>query len=425
MNYKENFFIGLEGLRSHLLRSLLSMLGIIFGVGAVIAMLSIGEGAKQQALEQIQLMGMYNIIVQDVPKNEETKEDNNPSLSQGLQWADARAIQELNPLMDICVPIREEQLDVRYGKERTKANIVGTTPDYAMVMNYVAREGAFFNFRDVDNARRICALGNGIKRELFLFRDPLGEKIKIGDQWFTVVGIMEEKSVSTSRKVGLPLHDMNQDIYIPITVALKRFTSVGSKMVYTPGTGWKTTSESEINRIIARVNDISRIQEAANILKSSMLRRHNKVEDFKIIVPEALLRQSQQTQRIFNIVMGAIAGISLLVGGIGIMNIMLASILERTREIGVRRASGATRRDILGQFLLEAVILSFTGGMIGILLGFALTRIIAAYADWRTIVSLQAIFLAFWVSVGVGVIFGVFPARRAAKMDPIEALRYE
>ena len=173
------------------------------------------------------------------------------------------------------------------------------------------------------------------------------------------------------------------------------------------------------------MNNISRIQEAANILKSSMLRRHNRVEDFKIIVPEALLRQSQQTQRIFNIVMGAIAGISLLVGGIGIMNIMLASILERTREIGIRRATGATRKDILGQFLLEAVILSFTGGLIGIILGFALTRIIAAYADWRTIVSLQSIFLAFWVSVGIGVIFGVFPARRAAMMNPIEALRYE
>ncbi len=286
-------------------------------------------------------------------------------------------------------------------------------------------DGSFFNFQDVEESRRVCALGGGIKRELFLFRDPLGEKVKIGNQWFTVIGIMEEKSITSSRKRGLPVYDMNRDVYIPITAALKRFTDIGSKMSYTPGTGWKKTHESEINRFIAYVPNVSRIQEAANILKATMGRRHNNAEDFKITVPEALLRQSQQTQRIFNIVMGAIAGISLLVGGIGIMNIMLASVLERTREIGVRRATGATQKDILGQFMFESVILSFAGGLIGIILGFLLTKVIAAYADWRTIVSLQTIFLAFGVSVGIGIIFGVYPARRAAIMNPIEALRYE
>ncbi len=425
MNYRENTLIGLEGLRSHMLRSLLSMLGIIFGVGAVIAMLSIGEGAKQEALEQIQLMGMNNIIVEDVLIDEEAKDEQSASFSEGLQWVDARAVQELNPLVKTTVPIRDMQLDIRYKKERTKANIVSTTPEYADIMNFNAFDGSFFNFQDVEESRRVCALGGGIKRELFLFRDPLGEKVKIGNQWFTVIGIMEEKSITSSRKKGLPVYDMNQNVYIPITVALKRFTDIGSKMSYTPGTGWEKTHESEINRFIAFAPNVSRIQEAANILKATMERRHNNAEDFKITVPEALLRQSQQTQRIFNIVMGAIAGISLLVGGIGIMNIMLASILERTREIGVRRAIGATRNDILGQFMMEAVMLSFVGGMIGILLGFTLTKIIAAYADWRTIVSLEAIFLAFCVSVGIGVIFGVYPARRAALKDPIESLRYE
>jgi len=236
---------------------------------------------------------------------------------------------------------------------------------------------------------------------------------------------MEDKSITSSRKRGLPVSDLNQDVYIPITAALKRFTEVGSEMIYHPDTGWKKNRRSEINKFIAYVPNTAGIQEAANILKATMERRHNNAEDFKITVPEALLRQSQQTQRIFNIVMGAIAGISLLVGGIGIMNIMLATVLERTREIGIRRGIGATRREILAQFLLEAVMLSFAGGLLGILLGVFLTKVIAMYADWRTIVSWQAIFLAFWVSVGIGIIFGVYPARRAAMMDPIEALRYE
>jgi len=401
------------------------MLGIIFGVGAVIAMLSIGEGAKQEALEQIQLMGMNNIIVEDVPVNEENRNEERTNFSQGLRWVDARAVRELNPLVETTVPVREMQQTVRYGKERMKATIVGTTPEFAHVLNFNAREGSFFNYQDVDGIRRVCALGGGIKRQLFLFRDPIGKQIKIGDQWFTVIGVLEEKSITSSRKRGLPITDINQEVYIPITTSLKRFAEVGSKMTYVPGTGWKKQQESEINRFIARVPNVSRIQEASNILKATMHRRHNNVEDFTITVPEALLRQSQQTQRIFNIVMGAIAGISLLVGGIGIMNIMLASVLERTREIGIRRATGATRKDILGQFMIESVILSFAGGLIGIFVGFALTRIIAMYADWRTIVSFQAIFLSFGVSVGIGIIFGVYPARRAARMDPIEALRYE
>ncbi len=427
MDYKENLLLGVEGLKSHLLRSLLSMLGIIFGVGAVIAMLSIGEGAKQEALEQIQLMGMRNIIVEDMKKSGSDDQENEKKTnhSRGLRWMDARAIRELNPLVDETVPVKETSLTIRYSKERTKANIVGTTPEYAEVMNYITREGSFFNFKDVEDARRVCAIGNGIRHKLFFFANPIGEKVKIDDQWFTVIGVLEEKSVSSSRSRGLPVNDMNQDVYIPITASMKRLSGGDSKMSYVPGIGWQKQQVSELNRFIARVRDVNRIQEAANILKATLLRRHNNVEDFAITVPEALLRQSRQTQRIFNIVMGAIASISLLVGGIGIMNIMLASVLERTREIGIRRATGARRLDILGQFMFESVMLSFAGGIIGIILGFALTKIIAAYADWRTIVSWMAIFLSFGVSVGVGILFGVYPARRAAKMDPIEALRYE
>ncbi len=411
MNYQENFFIGFEGLRSHLLRSLLSMLGIIFGVGAVISMLSIGEGAKQEALEQIKLMGMNNIIVQDIPITDEADIQKRTNKSVGLTLADALAVRELNPLVDTTVPMREISKNIRYENVRNKATVVGTTPEYMPIMNYTPLEGSFFTYMDVEEERRVCILGYGIKRDLFYFRDALGKNIKIGDQWFTVIGVMEEKVVSASRESNIAASDMNQNVYIPITTMLKRYS--------------RNANESEINRIIAHTPNIIHIQEAANILKSTLERRHNRVPDFRITIPEALLRQSQQTQRIFNIVMGAIASISLLVGGIGIMNIMLASILERTREIGVRRALGATRKDIMGQFMLEAVMLSFTGGMIGIMLGFTMTRIIAVYADWRTIVSWGAIFLAFGVSVGIGVIFGVYPARSASMKDPIESLRYE
>jgi putative ABC transport system permease protein len=413
MNYRESLVIGLEGIWSHMLRSFLTMLGIIFGVAAVISMLSIGEGAKREALEQIQLMGMNNVIIRDIPVSDIGTGKERTSLSGGLTWSDARAVEQLNPLVETTVPEREVKSDIRYRTEQVvKATIIGTTPEYGLVMNYVPRDGSFFTYLDVEDSRRVCILGDGIKRKLFYFRDPVGQKIKIGEQWFTVIGVMEDKVVSAAgKKTDFVVRDLNMDVYIPITAVLKRYP--------------KEQFESEISRFTARVNDPNRIQEAANIIRSTITRRHNQINDFEITIPEALLRQSQQTQRIFNIVMGAIAGISLLVGGIGIMNIMLATVLERTREIGIRRAVGATRKDILGQFLLEAVVLSFTGGLIGIFLGVGMTKIIAMYAHWRTLVAWHSIFLAFSVSVAVGVVFGFYPARRAALKEPIDALRYE
>ncbi len=411
MNYRENVEIGLEGLRRHLLRSFLSMLGIIFGVGAVIAMLSIGEGAKQQALEQIQLLGMKNIIVQDIPVIEDSEETKRTSLSKGLTLSDANMVSEINPHIAVSVPLREVSLTVRYKESKVTANVVGTTPEFPELLSYVPVEGAFFNYGDMHEVRRVCALGSGIKRELFYFRDPLGERVKIGDQWFTVIGVMEEKQVMTDQKSGLAIPNMNRDVYIPITTALKRYT--------------RETTASEINRFIAQVNAVENIDEAVTILNASMTRRHNSVKDFSITIPQALLRQSKETQRIFNIVMGAIAGISLLVGGIGIMNIMLATVLERTREIGIRRAIGASRDDILWQFLFESVILSVSGGVIGVITGFTMTKIISIYASWRTIVSWESVLLACAVSIGIGVAFGVYPAKRAAALRPIEALRYE
>ncbi|OVE78897.1 hypothetical protein BVY01_04235 [bacterium I07] len=411
MNFQESFSVSLNGLSTHKLRSFLTMLGIIFGVAAVIAMLSIGAGAKKEALDQIKLLGMNNVIIRSEPI--ETEEDERGTIveAKGLTMEDARSLNILNPLVEISVP-QKEILDVRASRasEETYANIIGTNPDLKNALDLLAVNGNFFNYNDVHDARRVCVLGHSIKRQLFYFEEAVGEQIKIDDIWFTVAGVMEPKPRSTG-KGGVGDRDMNLDIYIPLSSIIHRFPV--------------DPAEPEVDQIILKVTDENRIREASNLAKQLLDLRHGGREDYRIIVPEELLRQSQRTQRIFNIVMGAIAGISLLVGGIGIMNIMLASILERTREIGIRRAMGATRKDILGQFLIEAVLLSFSGGLLGILLGFLMTKLISSYAQWKTIVDVGAIVLSFCVSASVGIIFGIYPARKAAMMDPIESLRYE
>jgi len=411
VNFEESFSVSLSGLSSHKLRSFLTMLGIIFGVAAVIAMLSIGAGAKKEALDQIKLLGVDNIILRSNPIKTEQDERGTVVEAKGLTMDDARSLNILNPLVEVTVP-QKEISDVRISRksEEVTTTVVGTTPDYENVLNSKTVRGNFFNYQDLHEARRVCVLGNKIKHQLFFFENAVGKQIKIGDLWFSVAGVMEPKPQSTG-KGGVGDRDLNMDVYIPLSSAIHRFDI--------------DPAEPEVDQIILKISDEKRIKEAANLAKSLLNLRHNQMEDYKIIVPEELLRQSQKTQRIFNIVMGAIAGISLLVGGIGIMNIMLATILERTREIGIRRAIGATRKDILGQFLIEAILLSFSGGLIGILLGFLMTKIISSYAHWKTIVDLSSILLAFFVSTGVGIIFGIYPARKAALLDPIESLRYE
>lgn len=407
MNWTESVRVGLDGLQAHKLRSFLTMLGIIFGVAAVISMLSIGEGAKREALEQIAQMGMQNILIQTIPAEDLQQGSDQSNTSQGLRLADALALEDVNPLIEQAVPQRIVAVEARYGSESVETLVVGTPPEFAEIMNYRPVEGGFYTYLDELEARRVCVLGAGIKRRLFYFADPIGQWVKLGRDWYTVVGVMEWK-ITGKAAAG---YDLNQQIYVPFSTASVRFT--------------REPFESEIDRIVARVADADRIREAANIVYATLSRRHNGASDFQLSIPVELLRQRQRTQRIFNIVMGCIAGISLLVGGIGIMNIMLASVMERTREIGIRRAIGATRRDILGQFLFESASLSVLGGLIGILLGWGMTGLITLYAGWKTIVSLFAILLAFGVSAAVGILFGLYPARKAALLDPIESLRYE
>jgi len=387
------------------------MLGIIFGVAAVIAMLSIGAGAKKEALDQIKLLGMNNIIIRSYPIETEEDERGTVIEAKGLTMDDARSLNILNPLVEASVP-QKEIAEVRLFRRSEEAvgTLVGTNPDLKNVLNLVPAKGSFFTYQDVHDARRVCVLGHKIKRQLFYYEDAVGKQIKIGNLWFTVAGVIEPKPRSTG-KGGVGDRDMNLDVYIPLSSLIHRFDN--------------DPTEPEVDQIILNILDETRIKEAANLAQALLDIRHNRMEDYRIVVPEELLRQSQRTQRIFNIVMGAIAGISLLVGGIGIMNIMLATILERTREIGIRRAIGATRKDILGQFLIEAILLSFSGGLIGILLGFLMTKAISSYAGWKTIVDLGSILLAFCVSASVGIVFGIYPARKAALLDPIESLRYE
>jgi putative ABC transport system permease protein len=410
MRIGEAVRVGLAGLETHKLRTFLTALGIIFGVASVIAMLSIGEGAKQEALEQFSLLGIQNVIVhhRGIPASAATGEATQPS--PGLTLADARAVALTNPLVDLVIPAAERERSVRHGREEASVPVVGTTPDLPQATGQSVVRGRFFSHQDVLDTRRVCVLGSGVARDLFLFEDPVGARLKVGSEWYTVVGVLAPRGSGGGEDLEY-VRDTNRDVYVPISNVLHR---MGPE-----------EDQAELDRMVVRVADHERVREAANILSRTLARRHRGVSDYELVVPEQLLRQRQSTLRIFNVVMGAIAGISLMVGGIGIMNIMLASVMERTREIGVRRALGATHRDILLQFLLEAVAVSILGAMVGIILGFALTQAIATYAGWRTVVSATAVLLAVGVAASVGIVFGIYPARRAARMDPIESLRYE
>lgn len=404
--------IGLEGLTAHKVRTVLTMLGVIFGVGAVISMLSVGEGAKQEALEKYKTLGVNNIIIRDKNLSDKEVEEVRAKFSQGLTLNDAESIRAIVPTVEQVAPQAEVEVEAKYQDKSSKVTLVGVTPEIQALLNYKPDRGGFLTQDHYERDLRVCVLGADVARALFPIEDPIGKQVKLGDQWFEVVGTMGTKTLFTETVGELAARNLNQDIYIPLSSLLRRFTKPGKLA-------------SQLNQLTVRVQDSSQLMESAAIIRRIMNRRHYNTDDFDLVIPYELLLQEEKERQIYNMVLGSIAAISLLVGGIGIMNIMLATVLERTREIGIRRALGATRKDILRQFLIEAVGLSLVGGLIGVSLGLGLSWVIDAIAAFKTIVSYFSVFIAFIVSGTVGVVAGTVPARRAANINPIDALRFE
>jgi len=439
-----------EAVRHNKLRASLTSLGILFGVASVIAMLAIGKGAEREILEQMRLLGSNNVVITPlVEQKEGPVEDDQPDkqvkkFSPGLTYADAQAIARVIPAVEVTSgEIVLNTTITREGRRRS-GKVVGVDTTYFRLTNLALRRGAWFTPLQVERGLPVAIVGHGVRTRFFTTEDPIGKPLKVGDTWLTVIGVLDERRVSDQAVQRLGIRDANMDVYVPVHTLLLRFRNRAQVTqrdielaARAPGAVERdTTTETEeqrrertnrnqLDRVIVRVTESQLVPGVADVLQRMLARRHNAVVDFEITVPELLLKQERRTKTIFNVVLGAIASISLVVGGIGIMNIMLASVLERIREIGVRRAVGATQRDILLQFLSEAVLISVAGGVAGIVVGAGLSAGIQQVAGIATIVSWLSVIVAFGVSISVGIAFGIVPAYRAARADPVVCLRYE
>jgi putative ABC transport system permease protein len=406
--------LGFENLRAHKLRSLLTMMGMIFGVAAVVAMLSIGAGAQQEVMAFIEQLGVRNLIVEARESTDYQVVQKVRQLSAGLTFRDYRVI-EAN-LDGISTSTARKRFTPSKLLPRPQADppvVYGVSPTYQQIANLVLVSGRFFNDNETAAAAPVAVLGEGAAASLFGADDPVGKHVKVNEQWFQVIGVGGPQLTVQTDVAGVPAQDRNNLIYVPLHAAIFRLEDVNSRY------------RDEIDGIYLQMRQGSDIPAAAALLRGLLNVSHRGAADFSIVSPAELLAEQKRTQRIFEMVMVAIASISLLVGGIGIMNIMLASVMERTREIGVRRAIGATRRDIIRQFLIETTIISLAGGVMGVLVGVGLSQLIGYLAGWSTIVTTWSIVLAFFVSVGIGLVFGLYPAARAAALDPVKALHYE
>ena len=400
----------LDNLATHKLRSVLTMLGMIFGVGAVIAMLSIGSGAESQAMETIDRMGLRNIIVRDKSfDDDELTEIREKSL--GVSLRDTQAITEGIPGVLLAVPRLEvDAYKIMASGTTTDATVLGVSHRQNDLSRLNLQDGRFLDAMDELEHGQVCVIGPGVRRDLFGYGKAIGNRLKINDVWFEVVGVLEDTGEATSFQ-GVDIGTTSTEIYVPVTTAMRKFE--------------RKPLAAPLDEIVVRIDEEAAPRTTAVAISGLLERIHGGQDDYEVIVPEALLEQSRRTQRLFNIVMGCIAGISLLVGGIGIMNIMLATVLERTREIGVRRAVGARRVDIRSQFIIESFSISLLGGVVGVFMGLLIARIVAAYAGWPTVVTAGSILLSTGVSMTVGLVSGIYPAIRASMLDPIDALRHE
>jgi putative ABC transport system permease protein len=405
---------GVENLRLHKLRTLLTMLGMIFGVAAVVSMLSIGAGAQQQMMAFIEQLGVRNLIVEAKEAANYQDLQKVRKISPGLTFRDWRVIKANINGIDETTPRKRFTPSKTLPKpQRDMPVVYGVEPSYLRIAGLQVVAGRWFDAQENEHAAPVCVLGDGARAGLFGNQGVLGQYVKVNEQWFHVIGVVAPQLTMQGSAGALPTQDLNNLLYVPLYTALDRLEDTNSDM------------KDDIDGIYLQMLPSVDILSTAEVVRGILNSAHGGARDFSVVAPAELLAEQKRTQRIFEMVMVAIASISLLVGGIGIMNIMLAGILERTREIGVRRAVGARRVDIVRQFLIEATLISIVGGLMGIVFGFGMSRVIALLAGWSTIVTLSSILLAFLVSVTVGLIFGTYPAVKAARLDPVEAIRYE
>ena len=440
-----NFNIAFEAVVANGTRSFLTALGIIFGVAAVIAMLAIGNGAQQEILNQIKLVGVNNIVIEPVVEQKEENlqqqgsgEKEKQKFSPGLTLADAESIKDIIPGIAAVSPeIVLETYVIRNGIRRS-AKLVGVDPSYFNLSAFELNEGEMFIDEQLKIGSRVCIIGKSVKVRFFPNTDPVGKMIKVGPHWLKVIAVLKERIYSQRSLDNLGLRDFNMDIYTPVQTVLVNYKNRAAlTQAQLKKANARNDNESETNlsqvstnyhqidKLTVQVSESENLNATAEIISRMLKRRHYEKVDFEVTIPELLLKQQQKTKNIFNIVLGAIAGISLLVGGIGIMNIMLASVMERIKEIGLRLSLGAKKSDVVLQFLLEAVMISISGGVIGVILGIVFAYIVASFAEIPTIVSVASIVISFGVAATVGLIFGIAPARKAANQDPITSLRYE
>ncbi len=422
-HFLRTFRLGVKDVALHKLRSSLATVGIVLGVASVIVMLAIGEAARYEAVRQIKELGAANIIVRSVKPARDSQEgvDNEMILTYGLTEQDLERLQTTIPTIVSATPLREFRKEVRYLDRKLEARIVGVLPAFLEMNGLGLTRGRFFTELDNQRFANYCVLGAETAETLFPLDDPVGRSVRVGEShYYQVVGVTGRRAQSAGIGSSLSAQDYNRDIYIPFATDKARF---GEVLIYERA-GTFEAERLEISQTTVAVDDTSHVRQTAAIIEGTLKQFHKKA-DTAITVPLDLIERVEQTQRIFTYVLAAIASISLVVGGIGIMNIMLATVTERTREIGIRRALGAKRRDITVQFLAETVVLSGTGGVLGVGLGIAVSFFVTQFFSQQTIVTSWSPLVAFTISVAVGVIFGTYPARRAALMDPIEALRHE
>jgi putative ABC transport system permease protein len=446
-----NLYIAVNAVVANKVRSLLTALGIIFGVAAVIAMLAIGNGAQQEILEQIKLVGVNNIVIKPIIEQKEEKLDetvgkkDKKKFSPGLTIRDVQSLKDVVPnLTRVSPEIILETNVIRKGYRRS-AKLVGVEPSYFEIYNFELQEGQMFNEEQRRTGASVCIIGQSIKTRFFPIENPIGKNIKVGPHWLTIIGVLNERLVSQSSISKLGIRDFNMDVYSPLQTMLIRYKNrdlitkeeLRLEALRSQGRVQNTSQDEsasaalekknyhQLDRLVIQVEQTELLQTSAEIISRLLQRKHYDVVDYEIEIPELLLKQQQRTNDIFNYVLGAIAGISLLVGGIGIMNIMLASVLERIKEIGLRLSIGAKKSDVVQQFLFEAVMISVSGGIIGVILGVSMALIVSKVAGIPTIITFASILLSFGVAATVGLVFGIAPARRAASQDPITSLRYE